>query len=383
MPDVLVSSPGSRRRGYARHRPEETLLYRLVAEHLETFLAETREKHDRALPTYVERELRAYLRCGILAHGFGRAECRVCHRQIVVAFSCKKRGLCPSCNARRMCKSAAHLTDRVLPDVPVRQWVLSVPFELRFLLASNAQAFTALTRIFMEETLAWYERSAAEYGVQKGRGAAVSVQHRFGGALNLNCHVHAAVTDGVFTRGEKNERAVFHPVRAPDSFALGFVIERVYKRLVKWLRRHDLLAQYNHERTESTDPSAMDACVSTSLSQTGLIRLDDHGLTEPQKPDTADDAETAPRRAKGKHGIESLGFNLHAGVRIEAHDRTGREKLLRYCTRAPLSLERLSMMRDGRVAYRLQRPWRRGETHRVMQPVELLARLSALIRRRS
>ena len=121
MPDALVSSPGSRRRGYARHRPEETLLYRLVAEHLETFLTETREKHDRALPTYVERELRAYLRCGILAHGFGRAECRVCHRQIVVAFSCKKRGLCPSCNARRMCNSAAHLTDRVLPDVPVRQ----------------------------------------------------------------------------------------------------------------------------------------------------------------------------------------------------------------------------------------------------------------------
>jgi hypothetical protein len=69
MPDVLVSSPGSRRRGYARHRPEETLLYRLAAEHLEMFLAETREKHDRALPTYVERELRAYLRCGILAHG--------------------------------------------------------------------------------------------------------------------------------------------------------------------------------------------------------------------------------------------------------------------------------------------------------------------------
>jgi hypothetical protein len=37
------------------------------------------------------------------------------------------------------------------------------------------------------------------------------------------------------------------------------------------------------------------------------------------------------------------------------------------------------MTRDGRVAYQLQRPWRRGETHRVMDPVELLARLSALI----
>jgi hypothetical protein len=273
---------------------------------------------------------------------------------------------------------ATWLTDRVLPNVPVRQWVLSVPFELRFLLASNAQAFTALTRIFMEETLAWYRRRAVKIGVSGGQGGAVSVQHRFGGALNLNCHVHAAVIDGVFTRGDEDDRAVFHAVSAPDSFVLADVIKGVYRRLVAWLRRKGLLAEYNHERAESTDASAMDACVSTSLSQKGLVRLDDRGLAQPAQPAGDSDA-AAPRRAKGKYGTESLGFNLHAGVRIEAHDRVGREKLLRYCTRAPLSLERLSMTRDGRVAYKLQRPWRRGETHRVMDPVELLARLSALI----
>ena len=282
-----------------------------------------------------------------------------------------------------MCNAAANLTDRVLPDAPVRQWVLSVPFELRFLLASNAQAFTALTRLFMEETLAWYERSAAERGILGGQGGAVSVQHRFGGALNLNCHIHAAVIDGVFTRNENDERATFYAVPAPDRFALTDVIEFVYKRFVAWLRRKGLLGEYNHERADAAapaDPSAMDACVSASLSQTGLVRLDARGLAELELVQPGGDGDaTAPRRSKGKYGTESLGFNLHAGVRIEAHDRTGREKLLRYCTRAPLSLERLSMTRDGRVAYRLQRPWRRGETHRVMDPVELLARLSALI----
>src|SRR5882672_4128576 len=365
VPDITGSSVDRRQRGYERHRPEETLLYKLVAEHLETFLAESREKHDRPLPTYVERELRAYLRCGILAHGFGRAECRDCHRQIVVAFSCKMRGLCPPCNARRMCNAAANLTDRVLPDVPVRQWVLSVPFELRFLLASNAQAFTAVTRIFMEETLAWYRRRAVQLGNLGGHGGAVSVQHRFGGALNLNCHVHAAVIDGMFTRDDQDERAVFHAVPPPDPFALADVIEGVYKRLVAWLRGRGLLADCGHERTGATDPSAMDACVSTSLSQNGLVRLDAQGLAELVRPD-GDREITVPRRSKGKYGTESLGFNLHAGVRIEAHDRAGREKLCRYCTRAPLSLERLSMTRDGRVAYQLQRPWRRGETHRVM-----------------
>jgi hypothetical protein len=73
VPDIAGSSVDRRRRVHERHRPEETLLYKLVAEHIETFLAESREKHDRPHPTYVERELRAYLRCGILAHGFGHA----------------------------------------------------------------------------------------------------------------------------------------------------------------------------------------------------------------------------------------------------------------------------------------------------------------------
>ena len=115
---------------YQRHEPEATPLYKIVAEHLESFLAEARETHERALPQYVERELREYLKCGILAHGFLRARCRSCGKDLLVALSCKKRGVCPSCNARRMCGPAAHLTDEVIPDVPLRQWVLSVPFEL-------------------------------------------------------------------------------------------------------------------------------------------------------------------------------------------------------------------------------------------------------------
>ncbi len=79
------------------------------------------------------------LRRGILAHGFLRARCRSCGKDLLVALSCKKRGVCPSCNARRMCGTAAHLTDHVVPEVPLRQWVLSVPFELRLLLARSCR----------------------------------------------------------------------------------------------------------------------------------------------------------------------------------------------------------------------------------------------------
>jgi len=90
---------------YEHRRPETTSLYRLIATHLETFLAEARAAHDRGVPRYVERELRAYLACGIHAHGFLRARCSTCRKEILVAFLCKLRGACPSCNARRMCST--------------------------------------------------------------------------------------------------------------------------------------------------------------------------------------------------------------------------------------------------------------------------------------
>jgi hypothetical protein len=63
---------------------------------------------------------------------------RGCGLDRVVAFSCKGRGFCPSCGGRRMADTAAHLVDRVLPEVPVRQWVLSLPFALRYRLAYDA-----------------------------------------------------------------------------------------------------------------------------------------------------------------------------------------------------------------------------------------------------
>jgi len=81
----------------------------------------------RALPGYVEREFEDYLKCGRLEHGFLRVRCDKCHAEHLVAFSCKRRGFCPSCDARRMAESVALLVDGVFPEQPVRQGVLSVP----------------------------------------------------------------------------------------------------------------------------------------------------------------------------------------------------------------------------------------------------------------
>ena len=70
---------------YLPRRPTETVLYRTVRENRETFLAHARETYERPLPQYVEQELRAYLRCGVFAHGFARLRCETCRHDLLVA----------------------------------------------------------------------------------------------------------------------------------------------------------------------------------------------------------------------------------------------------------------------------------------------------------
>jgi hypothetical protein len=91
----------------------------------------------RRSPASLERELREFLDCGVLARGFLRVHCDACGRDRVVAYSCKGRGICSSCCGRRMADTAAHLVDRVLPQVPIRQWVLSFPIAVRYWLTTR------------------------------------------------------------------------------------------------------------------------------------------------------------------------------------------------------------------------------------------------------
>ena len=147
---------------YRRRRPERTPLYHSVLGHLETYLALTREGHTDGdgVPPYVERELRRYPECGILAHGFARARCGACGHDFLIAFSCKGRAVCPACNARRMVETAAHLVDQVFPPLAVRQWVLSVPEAPTLLPAARSRG----------------ARRGAAHLATRHRGAAASTQ---------------------------------------------------------------------------------------------------------------------------------------------------------------------------------------------------------------
>jgi hypothetical protein len=193
---------------YRPRDPAKTVLYRVVQEHFETYLSLSNEGwDDNPVPVYVEREFRRYLECGILAHGFARARCPECGHDFLVAFSCKGRGVCPSCNARRMAETAAHLVDHVFPPLPVRQWVLSLPKRLRYFLRQDRKAVTAVLNIFLRVV----EQALREYapdGREKGRLGAVSFVHRFGSALNEHLHFHCCVIDGMFAPDPEGGEAV-------------------------------------------------------------------------------------------------------------------------------------------------------------------------------
>jgi hypothetical protein len=314
------STPKEEATGYpacAPRCPEDTAFYTLVQDHLDAFLAHVRATYARGLPRYVERAFRTYLDCGIFCHGFLRWHCDARRRDLLVAFSCKGRGVCPSCNARRMCNTAAHVTDRVLPAVPVRQWVLSLPFEIRKLCAFRADVAVAAARMFVEaiagELRRELSRDAAEHG------ALVFVQ-RLGCSLNLNFHLHVLVLDGLFVPDEASPPGlVFHDTGRPAPEMLERVIQRVRERMVRWLRKKRLLDDRPAEERpdETAQPTALEACAEAALQHGAFTKIEADGALRADG-----DSRFQPKR-RGPLTAEIDGFNVQAAVRIEADDDAG------------------------------------------------------------
>ncbi|MCE5293049.1 MAG: transposase zinc-binding domain-containing protein, partial [Chlamydiales bacterium] len=116
---------------YRLRRPEQTPLFQLIKKHYTTWHKDHDKNSEHEVPHYIACAFQKYLGCGILAKGFACAHCDGCNRDFFIAFSCKARGLCPSCNQRSMVETAAHLIDELLPRVPFMQFVISFPMRIR------------------------------------------------------------------------------------------------------------------------------------------------------------------------------------------------------------------------------------------------------------
>ena len=175
----------------------------------------------------------------------------------------------------------------------------------------------------------------------------------------------------VFSRA-KDGAVTFHAGRAPSRDEIADVAGRVAKRMTKWLRRRKLFDERSAEErsNEAADLSPLEACMQLSLFGGTFLRMGN------ADNDVEDDHRRGP---KSRWTAELDGFNVHAGVTVKAGDRVGLERLCRYGARPPFSLERLSLLDDGRVAYLLRKPRKNGATHLVMTPLQCLARIAAII----
>ncbi|HEV2056869.1 MAG TPA: transposase [Methylomirabilota bacterium] len=365
------------REAYRPRDAEHTVLHQVVAEHLEAFLGAVATAGDGAgLPRFVEREFREFLTCGVFEHGVARFRCEGCAREHLVPFSCKGRAWCPSCGGRRMTERAAHLVDAVLPWVPVRQWVLTVPYRLRYQMAWNHGLSRAVLRVYTRVLLDGYARGARARGVPGGRTGSVTVMQRAGSGLNVNLHFLTLVLDGVFTE-EAGGGLAFHPAPAPTDAEVTAALATIRHRVQRLLVRRGL--EPGDDATGPTDRLVDESPVLAGIvgaSVQGRVALGPRAGARVRRLGAERDPATVTSR--GPRQAHLGGFDLHANVRVSANDRAGLERLARYVLRPPFAQERLRLRSDGRVALELKTAWRDGTRELVFEPLEFLERLAAM-----
>jgi hypothetical protein len=279
-----------------------------------------------------------------------------------------------------MTSLAAELTDRVIPFVPVRQFVLSLPHRLRYRLAYDHSRSIAVLRIFIRTVMSFYRRRGLKRGVRNGRTGSVTFLQRFGSAANCNLHFHVVMLDGVFAEDAHGE-LFFHAAEPPTEAELEKLVDSVRTRVLRHLDRQ---GDWDGDHGD-TDPICAEAPVLASCyagSIAGRHTLGRRRGARLQRIGADPDAPWAS--ASRPLQVQLEGFDLHAARAVSAQhseDRQRLEALLRYCARPPISDERLRFDVDGNVVLRLKTPWRDGSTHVVYDPLDFVAKLAALVPR--
>jgi len=250
------------------------VLHRVVRAHWPAFLERAEEAGG--LPKFVVREFEQYLECGLPERGLVHLQCGVCGDNLVVAFSWKRRGFCPSCVARRMSDAAAHLVDDVFPEVPTRQWVCALPWRLRVLLGYDRRLCAEVMSAFTGAVSRLLRRRAkAELGlpsVEHAYVGAVTFVQRSDSALRLNVHGHSLFLDGVYVRDASGALA-FHALGAPTFEEVEQVARWTHARIEKVLLAHGrTLDGVGDEPAELThDQPVLASCYAASAADLQLI----------------------------------------------------------------------------------------------------------------
>jgi hypothetical protein len=279
-----------------------------------------------------------------------------------------------------MAQTAAHLVDRVIPHVPVRQWVLTLPIPLRLLLAARPLLVTPVLRV-VHRVITRFLLDQANLKADEADSGAVTLIQRFGSAANLNIHLHCLVLDGVYRRGTDGAPE-FVEVPAPTDEALLTMLHKIITRLMKLLtRRGVLIEEHGQTYIADNDSDSDEARVLRPLQAAACTYRIAFGPRAGQKLLTVQGAMPSDADFNQNLCADMQGFSLHAAVRCGADDRRALEQLCRYITRPALANERVQCNAAGQVVLKLKTPWRDGTTRLVMSPLEFMQRLAALVPR--
>jgi len=366
---------------YSRHKPEETTLYKIVQNNWLTFQEQVEHDTGYPLPDFVVKEFNEYLRCGILAHGFLRAQCASCKFEHLVAFSCKRRGFCPSCGARRMSETAAHLVDAVLPVEPIRQWVLSFPFQIRLCLAVRPKIMARALEI-THHAISNHYRKKTNLTKRSGKAGAVTLIQRFGGSLNLNVHFHQLFIDGCYELNPKGEPVQFIATPPPTVQELDQVLAQIIRRLTRYLIRQNIIVRDNDSEFQ------LEIAQEDTFSRLQASSVTYRFATGPSKGKKAMVLQSVNgRMPDGDHAAnyglvaKNSGFSLHAGVATKKHERDKLERICRYIARPAVAESRLALNDSGDVIYKFKKPWSDGTSAIKLTQLEMMERLAALVPR--
>ena len=259
-----------------------------------------------------------------------------------------------------MNEGAAHYVSRVIPTVPVRQWVLSFPIPARFWMARNPKLMGSLLNIFMRAIHGYYRESflkhagirTCEYKIQTG---SITVIQRFGGALNLNIHFHTLFLDGVYVskKGDENQKPIFIEHLPMRTEEIEKVLKTIQKRMVRHLIKRGLLSKYENDSIpdQNEEMTLLDEFQASSV--LGKIGSgENRGGKVRRVGSFGTEIENAFK--SGSMAATLAGFSLHAGTYIREDDRDRLESLCRYLLRPPVSEKRLKRINTGDVMLELK-----------------------------
>ncbi len=364
---------------YKKKDQNSSIVKKVVAENLVKF-----EKYfaleQKVLPHYIKNEFTSFLNCGLYSLGFLKFHCSNCNNNFLLPFSCKKRGICSSCGGRRMSQTAAQLRDFVFPQIGVRQWVLSLPFPLRYLISFDNKTLSILLRIYVRAVSSFYKLKAKKQGIRNPKTGAITFIQRFGGSLNLNIHFHTLFLDGVYFKNKKlnKESIAFKKIKPPSINEVRETNLKIKKRFIRALRKKELIEDYEEGNTQFIFPEFSPILEKGHASS--IQRKIAWGKRKGKKVLLVGKLYDLPwEEFSGKRSSYIDGFSLHANVAIGKKNREGLERLCRYTTRPAIAESRLTKDSEGSILYELKKPYKDGTTHVKFSQLEFMEKIMCLI----